>query len=118
MKSGFCFLILVVLVSCSDNSDKITACTINNPLEELGWLKEIKTGFEQSVYLSKKKIIHFTYQKKSVFLVDICNDCADNLTTVYNCSGTIICEFGGIAGVNTCPDFDKNATNKIILWEN
>lgn len=118
MKFKHLFLSIILLVSCSDNSDKITVCNTNNPLEELVWLKEIKIGFEQSGFFSKKKIIQYTYQNKSVFLIDICNNCADNLIAVYDCSGNVICEFGGIAGVNTCPDFDKNATNEIILWEN
>ena len=51
-------------------------------------------------------------------MIDVCNGCADNLTTVYNCEGNVICEFGGIAGLNTCPDFDKNSTNKTIIYEN
>jgi hypothetical protein len=118
MKLKYLFLILILCISCSDNSAIIMVCNTNNPLEELVWLKEIKTGFEQSASVSKKKIIQYTYQNKSVFLIDICNDCADNLTAVYNCNGTLICEFGGIAGINTCPDFDKNVTNKIILWKN
>ena len=82
------------------------------------WLKEIKTGLEISTSASKKKITQFTYNNESVFLVDICINCTDNLTSLYSCDGTIVCEFGGIAGLNTCPDFDKNATNEIILWEN
>ena len=27
-----------------------------------------------------------------------------------------VCEFGGIAGLNTCPNFETEATNKVVLF--
>jgi hypothetical protein len=38
------------------------------------------------------------------------NDC--------NCEGDIICEFGGIDGKNTCLDFDTEATDSTMLFDN
>ncbi len=37
---------------------------------------------------------------------------------VYNCQGQVICQFGGIAGLNTCPDFYDTATDKKVIWKN
>ena len=41
---------------------------------------------------------------------------ADGLVLVYNCSGEVICEFGGIDGRNTCADFETEATNPVVLF--
>ncbi|MDP5104676.1 MAG: hypothetical protein NWQ31_00730 [Polaribacter sp.] len=119
MKTIIIFLSIVFLISCSNTKEMYaTSCEVNAPLENLPWLKEIKINFEISASASKTQIIQFTYHNETVFLIDPCMDCADNLTTVYNCEGDKICEFGGIAGLNTCLDFDENSTNKIVLWEN
>jgi PBP1b-binding outer membrane lipoprotein LpoB len=115
----FIIISIVLLTSCSETKELITTtCNTNNPLEDLTWLYEIKTNFDKSASASKKQIIQYTYKNETVFMIDICNGCSDNLTAVYNCEGTVICEFGGIAGVNTCPDFDEKATNQKIVWEN
>ena len=118
MKTVFILFSVIFLTSCPSDLDYETTCDVDIPIADLTWLREIKTNLEKSASASKKLITQYTYQGKSVFLVDSCNDCADNLTTLYNCEGTVICKFGGITGLNTCPDFEKKATDKIILWEN
>lgn len=122
MKKILLIALLFSITSCLDLADidntTSSYCETADPLKDLIWLKQIKSNFEQSTSAPKKKIIQYIYNNQRVFLIDSCVDCADNLITVYNCNGTKICEFGGIQGLNTCPDFDENATNKIILWEN
>lgn len=118
MKIVFTFISMIFLTSCPTDIDYKTDCEVNTPIEELAWLEEIKIGFEQSTSISKKKIIQYEYNNATVFLIDSCNTCADNLTLLYNCEGIEICKFGGIAGFNTCADFEKNAINKIVIWEN
>lgn len=112
-----CSIFLVVLfVSCEEN--KINTCGTESPLEDIVWLKELKTTFESDTSSTKRKIIEYEYKNKIVFLIDGCVACPDGMATVYDCEKNTICVFGGIAGVNTCPDFDKLATNKKIIWEN
>jgi len=111
--------LLVLSSSCTNDDDNIkNSCGVDNVLEDLAWLKEIKFAFEASTSAIKKTIIQYTYNNETVFLINDCVNCADVLTKVYNCKKELICEFGGIAGLNTCPDFEDNATNKIILYEN
>ncbi len=111
--------ITLILFSCNDNSDEVvTTCKTNNPLQDIAWLKEIKTNFEIQVLVHKVKIVQYTYKNNTVFLIDRCVNCPDTQTVVYSCTKEVICTFGGISGENTCPNFENEATNKIVLWEN
>jgi len=109
----------LLLISCIKSLEtQENSCASNQPLKELLWLNNIKITFEQSTDATKKQIIQYTYKNETVFMINPCFNCPDNLITVYSCNGEKICEFGGISGLNTCPDFYEQATNKIILWEN
>jgi hypothetical protein len=98
------FAIILMATSCKKDNQTIT--------------KETKEAFELSMSPSAKRITQYFYQGECVFLIDGCLQCNDNLTTVYDVNQDIICEFGGIAGVDTCPDFDTEATDETILWDN
>lgn len=119
MKTFIKILSLLLLVTSCTKDDEIKEfCVLDNPLEDLVWLKEIKTNIEQTSSAGKAEIYEYSYKQQKVFWVDTCVDCPDNLITVYNCTGNKMCEFGGIAGVNTCVDFTSEATNKKLLWKN
>ncbi|MDC1162393.1 DUF4377 domain-containing protein, partial [Tenacibaculum sp.] len=112
-------LIKILSKNKKDSQGLTILCNnITNPLENLLWLKELKTSFEISNSAVKRKIIQYTYKKNTVFFINECVDCPDNLIRVYNCKKENVCDFGGISGINTCPDFQKESTNKTILWEN
>ena len=67
---------------------------------------------------SKGAVIRYKYHGEYVFLIDACHECPDYMASVYNCEQEHICSFGGIAGINTCPDFGDAATNEKIIWKN
>lgn len=84
--------------------------------ENTEWLQEIIDNTEQSG--QKGEVIRYYYHGQRVYYVNTCIDCADSMAQVYTCSGNVICQFGGIAGLNTCPDFEDTATHKKVLWQN
>ena len=92
-------------------------CTETDPLENIEWLKELKDTFEKSDQAAGTMITQYHYQEECVFLVDDCYQCPDALQIVYNYEQEKICEFGGIEGRNTCPDFEENASGALMLWE-
>jgi hypothetical protein len=113
------FVLIVILSACNkDDEDSSNVCDIENPLEDLTWLKDIKRTFDLNQSPQREQIIQYRYHGDDVFLIDACFQCPDAITYVRDCEGEIICEFGGIAGMNTCPDFDQDATNEIILYDN
>lgn len=111
-------LLIIVAFSCNDNNDISLTCGVENPLEELSFLKNAKDNIDQIDCGGESSINQYTFNSEVVFEIIICNQIVDGQTFVYNCSGEVICTFGGIAGENTCPDFENLRTNKIILYGN
>ena len=113
-KSAILFLLILGCLSCEDC--ETFTCNYDDPLEEIGWLNELKMVFDASNQTAK--INQYTYEGDIVFEVDDCFGCGDALIIVYDCHKNILCQFGGIAGLNTCPDFYETASDKIILYDN
>ena len=113
----YSLFISLSFISCLKD-ENVTNFSPTNPLESLEWLKEKKENFERLMNSVKVEIFQFKYEGHDVFLINDCVDCTDALIKVYNCDGEVICEFGGIAGLNTCPDFQDNAQLVGVLWRN
>ncbi len=114
-------LICLIVTSCNDKENKIIVinnCKVENPLYDLAWLNTIKENIEKSASASAANIYQYTYKNEPTFLVNDCVNCTDALAILYNCSWEAICEFGGIDGRITCPDFKDFAKDKKLLWSN
>ena len=94
------------------------SCDYGDPLTEIGWLKELKQTFDQSTQAAGARIIQYEYNDQCVFLIDDCYNCADGLLRVFDAEQNLLCEFGGIDGRNTCPDFYEKASKQVILYSN
>jgi hypothetical protein len=101
------FILLATLLSCGKN-DCDKKC---NP----SWIDDVTKSITQNGY--KGEITKYIFQNQEVYLIRGCLECADYIDEVRNCEGKTICEFGGIVGKNTCPDFDK-ATKVGVVWKN
>ncbi|HEY3430354.1 MAG TPA: hypothetical protein VGK39_06735 [Cyclobacteriaceae bacterium] len=117
MKKIIAFLLLAVGISafqCEDGqailSEESSLCS------DLNWLKTVIQNAQQNS--SKAEVIRYHYKLQTVYYINTCINCADSMAQVYTCSGEVICQFGGIAGLNTCPDFNDTATGKKVIWKN
>jgi hypothetical protein len=117
MKATIVLWFLFGFLACDKAQADDPLCISNDPLEEIDWLKDIKEMLEQRANPTGGQIIQFTYQGACVFWVDTCYGCADNLIRVYDAEMNVVCEFGGIAGFNTCPDFERAATDQKMLFD-
>jgi len=97
---------------CEDGSfpDESGYCT------NTAWLQPIIKNAQQNS--SKAEVIRYRYNNQTVYYIDTCIGCPDSMAHVLTCSGEVICQFGGIMGINTCPDFEEKATNKKVIWSN
>lgn len=103
-----------MLLACSDKDEYCN--NVSNPVKEIPWLYElVEANKSKSVEVD---IYAYEYKGETVFVVNECNGCADVITVAKDCSGNTICEWGGLLGLNTCPDFDEEATNKRLVYKN
>jgi len=80
------------------------------------WINDVIKSIEDNG--GQGEIIRYRYHGEYVFLVDGCYQCPDYISSVYNCEKELLCSFGGIAGINTCPHFEDDATHEKVLWRN
>ena len=109
MKRIIALLLLAVGISAFQCEDE-QACS------NTVWLQPIIENAQQNS--SKAEVISYQYNLQTVYYINTCIDCADSMAEVYSCSGEVICQFGGIAGFNTCPDFEEKATRRKVIWKN
>ena len=84
------------------------------------WLACFKQSGLQKIVDEKRYAEIFAYQYKGqiVFMVgDNCTQCSDRMGKLYSCDGQVICLFGGIGGLNACPDFADVATDRVLVWK-
>lgn len=111
MKNYIILLILLISVTnCKAQQQVVSADTL--PV----WLNEKIEVFITNNPDGKGRVEEFLYREQTVYLVNFCVACPDFLVYVYNKEEEVICEFGGIAGTNTCPDFSNEAISQGIIW--
>ena len=114
------YLLICVVMLCSCNKDDapnpLKVCA-NDPLQEIQWLQKRIQNETTSANSSGLEIIQYQYQNSLAFSINDCtNNCSDALTRIFDCEQNLICEKGGISGIDTCADFFKEAKNSVILF--
>jgi hypothetical protein len=109
-----CGIILFTAFSCEEEEEEIPyACGIENPQENIDWLKFIlDNSFCNNIYL-------YTYNDQEFIGVHDCPVGADYGFVIYNCDGTVYCQYIGFTGQIDCEtDFLENFTKKLIYKQN
>jgi len=87
------FIIVTLFFSCSDNDDTVeAACGVDNPIEELPWLKaEIASRESKTTDISKYfYIAQATYNSQTVYVYEDCCPVCNTAVLVYNCKGELL----------------------------
>lgn len=114
------FLIVCLFISSckTDKNNANMPCDANNPIESITWLGNLQHSLEMMANPTGSQILRYKYNGQYVFWVEDCHNCPDGMVNVYSCSGDVVCQFGGIAGLNTCPNFYSTASDSTMLWRN
>ena len=94
----FTFVILLLVFSCEKDILSDNTCNVDNPLEQLDWLKNTIQIIEQSnPEWSKYYLISMAkYKGETVFIQSNCNPLANSVFPVLNCSGQLLGVLGEI----------------------
>jgi len=80
-------VLIILLVSCRQEDIIPNTCGVNNPLNDLPWLK--KLNHDDHLGFS---IVQGVYQGQTVYVVSGCGRCfAGPYMSLYRCDGSLIC---------------------------
>ncbi len=107
---GFAFIFTSYSCKKESNIDPC-ACGIENPQENIEWLKYIlDRSFCTEIYLYKLDSVEFIG-------IHDCPNMADGGWVIYNCDGTKYCQFVGLNASCDCPtEFLENA-EKVLIYK-
>ena len=99
-----------------DNDLEPEGCYISDPINNLVWLDSIRNDLDGAFDRPVAEIIQYLYKDECVIYYDHCTTCLDKLVVVFDYEGEVICEFGSIVGLNTCPDFERLRRDSVLLY--
>lgn len=108
----------VVQVSCDHKIDSCSACGVENPTENLSWLKatiqlSLVTDYQS---LSKVDLYEYNSQQLVVFTWTL-NGIYDLPTgAIYNCDGKVLYTCGGNQPIDSCGYIIKNSIYICNIW--
>lgn len=105
---GFLVILSVLIVNCSkDEKTPVTDCNTENPIEELGWLRELKDTLTNCT--CQISIIQGTYRNQPVFYLALTDPLCNGISipTLFNCEGKPIKKY-------TADDF-QNFSREVTL---
>ncbi|WP_373521743.1 hypothetical protein [Aquiflexum sp.] len=105
---------LIFMTSCHERMEPNYACSVSDPLENIGWLSVRVQELEESPLSSYYSVIMARYKSKTVFVTQSCCPfCASAYPSVINCEGETIGKIGpGEGGI----DFSR-LKNIVVIWE-
>lgn len=102
--------------SCKKGGEAYTNChcQVENPLTDLGWLKDKVIEFDTPGYIPSIKVYTCKYQtnKDGFFFEEV--GVSDGQQYLYDCKGNLLCIIGGIIGrVDTVYNVDYTSLQLI-----
>jgi hypothetical protein len=111
IKSLLLFILLIVL-ACSDNDNDVSGCGLDNPREELAWLKSRVDSMARDTteWVKYCYVAQGNYKRRTVFQFGDCNPAINKIVFTLNCDGNRI-------DSNDDPIFTSEIKNIKIIWK-
>jgi len=120
MRNWMILLPVLLVIGCSETDKPLD--TSNRPgevQEPADWLAELIASLESEPVRNPPALIaRYTYQDETVYFVP--SYCCDEMSTLYNDDGEIICHPGGGLsgdGDERCSYFFDLATDREVIWK-
>lgn len=107
----YLFFAFLLLISCNKQEDTVSDCNVDNPLEELEWLKEmIESNADCPCHSS---LLEGIYHGQTVFYSMASSFyCDQGGFTLWDCNGNVVKEF---RFVDADPDMNNIEQVKILF---
>jgi len=84
------FICGLILIGCEKSENSIPDCIVENPLEELDWLKDVKNSLTNCT--CQISILQGKYREKTVFYImntdPVCNSVFQ--VVLWDCNGNVV----------------------------
>jgi hypothetical protein len=112
------FLFSIALTCCNHESESCPACGVDNPSENLPWLKATINLSYATDYQSLLKIDLYEFKAKQLILFTWKLNGIDDLPTgaIYNCSGEVLYSCGGNQPFDSCSYIINNSKYIGNIW--
>ena len=111
-------LLFTVLACCKHRNESCPACGVDNPVENLPWLKANIMLSSTSDYQSELKIDLYNYKSEQLILFTWKLNGVEDLPTgaIYNCSGEVLYYCGGNQPFDSCTYIINNSRHIGNIW--
>ena len=90
-KSILPFLLCIILgFACQDNNDPASACGVNDPVENIPWLKQLAENSENESSEGYSYIAQAKFNGKRVFYLGSCCPFCNWALRLFDCEGNLI----------------------------
>ena len=111
-------VLLTAITSCERKNNSCSACGIENPTENLPWLKATIMLYYATDYQSLTKIDLYEYNAKQLILFTWKLNGPEDLPTgaIYNCNGEVLYNCGGNQPFDSCNYVISNSKYIGNIW--
>lgn len=116
--SGLIMLLLTPFSGCEQDTSLQRACGVENPIENLPWLKNTIDSFNTSQIIELTSVDLYEYESKEIIqLTWKLKDIYDIPTgSIYNCNGEQLYLCGGNQPIDSCVYVISNSKFIGCLW--
>ena len=108
---------LLLFAGCEKEKNKCEFCGVDNPIEDLAWLKTRVDTFSQHKE-SRSSIRTCKYDTdKEGFIIEDCENCPDLGVSLFACDGTHLCHFFGFSG-KPCENHTIDTSSIELIYKN
>jgi hypothetical protein len=105
-------IVTFVTLSCDEDAEPGTTCSVQNPVEDLEWLAAAIQDLSESAMSEYLWVSKAKYRFMTVFIFGNCCPNCNSIFSVYNCSGEYIGFIGTGEGSVDPGILDKD----VIVW--
>ena len=114
------YLILFLTLSgCEHKTDSYTVCGVNNPIENIPWLKSTIDNITASNYKTLSEVDLIEYESKELILIKWTLNGIYDIPTgeIYDCSGNLLYSCGGNQPIDSCSIILNESRHLANIWK-
>ena len=113
-----CLILFLTLSGCEHKTDSCTVCGVNNPIENIPWLKSTIDNITASNYKTLSEVDLIEYESKELILLKWTLNGIYDIPTgeIYDCTGNLLYTCGGNQPIDSCSIILNESRYLANIW--